>query len=181
MIAAAGILLFAGVGVTVANFTDAATLNLGNGIGDPRRFDIAVRDETGKLQDAVTPEEAVLLPLTRGQAFNEADPVAFEVRFENRDPGLPGDLTIRVFDPDPQAAAELFERLLFTVYLQGSPEPAISGATAAEVNAANLTETGVQPGGTVDVRLEAVIAPGAGVSVAGTATQLGLRAEGETQ
>ncbi|KIP51443.1 hypothetical protein [Leucobacter komagatae] len=182
LLATAGVLLFAGVGITAATFTDTATLNLGGGgIGNPTLFDIAVRDGAGQLQDAELEADAVLLPLTDGEALNETDPVAFEARFENRDPGITGDLVIQVFDPDPQPGDDLFDQLLFTIYLQGASVPAIAGATAAEVNAAQLTEADVQPGGTVDVRLEAVIAPGAGIAVAGTATQLGLKAEGESR
>lgn len=178
--------LVSSVALTAASYTDHAAANFGNGttnsgIGNPNRFDIAVRDSMGVLQDASTPASAVLLPLTSGTAFTETTPVVFEATFANRAPGIAGDLVFSIYDPDDTGATDLFRSLRYTLYLAGSSTPVVANATADALNLAAATSSDVAPGGSVLVRLEAVIAPGAGMSVAGQSTQLGMTAQGESR
>ncbi|QTX03499.1 hypothetical protein [Agromyces archimandritae] len=183
LVAGGGALLLAGIAMTSASFADQAKVNVGGATGIrvdiPVRLDIAVRDGQGGLQDAIEAAEAVVLPSSGAAGFTEHTPVVFEARFENRDPGVTGDLHVTVFDPDVSGAYDLFGQLRFTVYLQGSATPAASGLTAEEVNAASIVET-VHPGGSLDVRIEAVIAAGEAVSAAGKSTQLGIRVDGNS-
>ena len=186
LLVGASALLIAGVTTTAAAFTDEAQLHLGtgspgSGIGNPDRFDIAVRDTNFQLQDAATGADAVALPTDGATEFSESTPVVFNTRFENRDPGITGDLTIRLFDPDDGGNGELFPSLLFTVYLQGASVPSATGVSAEDFNAANIVQPDVAPGSGVDVRLEVVVAPGTGMATAGKSTSLGLRAEGESR
>lgn len=181
-----GILCALSVAATSAAFTDHATLNFGtgapgSGIGNPNRFDIAVKDASGTLQDAATPTAAVVLPLTTGTALSESSPVRLDVRFENRNPGVPGDLLLQVFDPDDTGEGDLFRNLRFTMYVNGSSTPAVTGATAGQLNAAAVTAPNVAPGDGVDVRYDILIAPGTGVASLGKTTQIGASAKGTSR
>ena len=69
----------------------------------------------------------------------------FDVTVANRQPGITGDLTVSLYDPDP-LSQDLFGRLLFTVYLDGAATPAIANASADQVNQAGLVFQGVAPG-----------------------------------
>lgn len=186
-ILAAGIvtLTLAGAGMTAAAYVDQATLNLGSGtpgsgIGNPDRFDIAVSDATGALQDAAAPADAVVLPITGGTMLSELVPVRLDVTVTNRDPGIAGDLTLSVYDPDP-SAGDLFDLLRFTVYLDGSATPAVTDATAQQVADAMLRFEDVQPGEQHTVTVSMVIAENSGVAVAGKTTQVGLLTDGESR
>ncbi|UIN30693.1 hypothetical protein [Microbacterium binotii] len=183
---ASGLILLSAVAFTAASFTDSALLNLGtgaanSGVGNPNRFDIAVRDGAGQWQDAASEAASVVLSPTTGTAFSETTPVTFEATFLNRAPGVAGDLTVKLWDPDPSATADLFEHLRFTLYLDGSSTPAVTGATAAEVNAAGLLFSDVQPGGEHRVTVSATLAAGSGLSVLGKTTAVGVKAEGESR
>lgn len=182
---AALVTLLAGVGLTAAAYTDHATLNLGtgapgSGIGDPDRFDIAVRDAAGQLQDAATPGEAVVLPLTSGTLLSELTPVVFDVTVVNREPGVAGDLTLTVHDPDP-VADDLFDSLRFTVFLDGSTAPAVADATAQQVTDAGLRLDDVAPGEEHRVTVSVLVVADAGLAVAGKTTQIGLLTDGESR
>lgn len=186
LLALAAATLVSSVALTAASYTDDAAANLGNGtansgIGNPNKFDIAVRDSMGVLQDAATPASAVLLPLTSGTAFTETTPVVFEATFANRAPGIAGDLVFSIYDPDDTGATDLFRSLRYTLYLAGSSTPVVSNATADALNLAAATSSNVAPGATVSVRLEVVIATGSGMTVAGQNTQLGMTAQGESR
>lgn len=185
LLLAAGAVLLACGGVTAAAYTDAALVFLGtgsegSGIGNPHRFDIAVRDAQNELQDAVTRADAVVLPVTSDTVFTEGTPVRFDVTIANRTPGVTGDLMLSLYDPDPQSS-DLFGSLRFSLYLDGSATPAITDATADTVNAAGLGFTAVEPGIEHHVRVDAVIATGAGLSVAGTSTAIGLQTNGTSR
>lgn len=185
LILSAGIVALIAAGATSAAYTDYANLNLGtgtagSGIGNPNKFDIAVKDAAGVLQDASTRATAVVLPLTSGTKLKEGVPVRFDVTIANRAPGVLGDLKLSLYDPDPQAS-DLFESLRFTVYLDGSSTAAITLATADAVNAAGLGFTNVNPGAQRQVRVDAVIVQGAGLAVAGKSTAIGLQANGESR
>lgn len=182
---AGAVVLILGAGTTAAAYTDFARLNLGtgaanSGLGNPNRFDIAVKDQAGVLQDAETPQGAVVLPLTTGAAFSETAPVQFDVTVANRQPGILGDLAVSVYDPDPEAA-DPFDKLLFTVYLDGSATPAISNASAAQVNQAGLRFIDVAPGQEHSVKLSVLLAQNSGAQVAGKSTQLGVLTNGESK
>lgn len=181
---AAGVAV-AGVGVTGASWTDRATANMGtgapgSGVGNPHRFDIAVRDASGVLQDAPALAEAVELPLAAGSALSEDEPVRFDVVVVNRDPGVAGDLLVRVVDPDDTGAEDLFAALRFTVRLDGAA-PAVTGATAAEVNAADLLLADVVPGAERTVSLEVVLAPGSTPASLGRTTGIAVAVDGESR
>src|SRR4029453_11127818 len=180
----AAVLIF-GAGTTAAAFTDFAKLNLGtgaanSGLGNPNRFDIAVKDSAGALQDAATPENAVVLPLTAGTAFSETSPVQFDVTVANRQPGITGDLVVSLYDPDPQTS-DLLASLLLTVYLDGSATPAISNASSDQVNQAGLRFQNVAPGQQHQIRLTAILPSGSGGLVADKSTQLGVLTNGESK
>lgn len=186
LISSFGVICVLGLGFTAAAFTDHATINLGtgtqgSGIGDPDRFDIAVRDVTNALRDAPTRAEAVVLPLTAGSKLSELNPVTFKARFENRNPGVDGDLLLRIYDPNDEGPSDLFGALRFTMYLDGATTPVITNATATDVNAAGITASELAPGEGVDVRLDILIAPGTGLAALGKSTQIGAYAEGESR
>lgn len=182
---ASGILLglgaFALVGPSAAAYQDQATVGLGGaGIGNPNRFDIAIADADGAAQDAATPAEAVVLPTDGAAAFSEDAPVGFTAQVVNRDPGLAGDLTLTLTDPDP-VEDDLWSSLRFTVVLDGAAEPAVAGATADEVNAAGLRFDAVAPGQTHTVHIDAVLAPDTAEAAAGKTTSIGLQVDGESR
>lgn len=171
------------LGLTAAAYTDHATVNLGtgvagSGIGNPDRFDIAVRDAAAVLHDAQTPEDALVLALTDGQHLSEISPVVFTVPVVNRDPGLPGDLTLSLYDPDP-VPGDAFDSLCFTISVDGTE--AIAGATAQQVNDAGLRFDDVQPGQEHIVEISALLVADSGLDVAGKSTQIGLQADGESR
>lgn len=181
----AGVVALIAAGATSAAYTDYATLNLGTGagasaLGNPNKFDIAVDDAAGALQDASTRATAVVLPLTTGTTLKEGVPVRFDVTVANRAPGVVGDLKLYLYDPDPQPS-DLFGSLRFTIHLDGSSTAAITMATADDVNAAGLGFTNVNPGAQRQVRVDAVIVQGAGIAVAGKSTAIGLQANGESR
>lgn len=185
VLAGGALALVLGAGTTAAAFTDFARVNLGtgaanSGIGNPNRFDIAVKDSAGNLQDAATPQEAVVLPLSAGSAFSETTPVQFDVTVANRQPGVPGDLTLSLYDPDPEAS-DLFGSLLFTVYLDGSGTPAITNATADQVNQAGLRFQNVAPGQEHAIRLTAILPSDSAAALSGKTTQLGVLTNGESK
>lgn len=169
-------------GITSAAYTDHATLNLGDGgaIGSPNVYDIAVKDDASNLQDANTAAQAVVLPLASGSAFSEDTPVAFEATFVNRTTSLLGDLNVTLFDPDT-TSDDPWDQLRFTVYLNGSSTAAISNASAADVNDADLVMSDVAPGEERLVRLEITIATGQATVLDGTSTHIGVRVKGESQ
>lgn len=182
---AALVTLVAGVGLTAAAYTDHATLNLGtgapgSGVGNPDRFDISVRDAAGDLQDAATPGDAVILPLTSGTVLSELTPVVFDVTVVNREPGIAGDITLTLHDPDP-VAGDLFGSLRFTVFLDGSTTPAVTDATAQQVADAALRLEDVAPGEERLVSVSVLVAANSGMDVAGKSTQIGLLADGESR
>lgn len=186
IILAAGLLIAGTATVTAAAYTDVALVNLGtgapgSGVGNPHRFDIAVADAAGQWQDAPDAASAVVLQPVSGTSFSESSPVVFRATFLNRDPGVAGDLTVRLWDPDPTGAGDLFAMLRYTVTLDGASTPAISGATADQVNAAGLVLEDVQPGVQRRVEVSAVIAGGTGLAAMGTSTAVGIRAEGESR
>lgn len=186
LLASLGVFCVLGLGLTVAAFTDHATVRLGtgaqgSGIGDPDKFDIAVRDATSVLQDAPTAAQAVVLPLTSGTKLSEVTPVVLNVRFENRNPGVAGDLLLRVMDPNDEGASDLFRTLRFTVYLDGSATPTVTNASASDLNAANIAAADRSPGEGVDVRYEVLVAPGTGIAALGKSTQIGAYAEGQSR
>ncbi|RKS90179.1 hypothetical protein DEU37_1499 [Microbacterium sp. AG790] len=185
LILSAGVVAVIAAGATAAAYTDYANVSLGtgtpgSGIGNPNKFDIAVRDAGGTLQDAATRAAAVVLPLTSGTTFKEGVPVRFDVTVANRAPGVAGDLKLSLYDPDPQAA-DLFGSLRFTIYLDGSATAAIANATADAVNTAGLEFANVGPGVEHQVRVDAVIVQGAGIAVAGKSTAIGLQTNGESR
>ncbi|MDQ1129966.1 hypothetical protein [Microbacterium sp. SORGH_AS_0888] len=186
LLLAAGVALVGVVAVTAAAYTDVATLQLGtgatgSGLGNPHRFDIAVADSASQWQDAVTAASAVTLTPTSGTQFSESSPVVMDATFLNRDPGVAGDLTLRLWDPDDTGPTDLFASLLFTVAIDGASTPAISGATAAAVNAADIVIPDVAPGQQPRVTVSAVIAAGSGIAAAGKSTSIGVSAEGESR
>lgn len=177
--------LILGVGMTAAAFTDFAVVSLGagvanSGIGNPNRFDIAVKDAGGILRDAESKATAVVLPLSSGTEFSETKAVQFDLTAANRQPGIIGDLAVSVYDPDPQAS-DLFDNLLFTVYLDGSATPAVENATAAQVNQAGLLFSDVAPGQEHRVKLSVLLAKDTGTQVTGKSTQLGVLTNGESK
>ncbi|MDQ1205228.1 hypothetical protein [Microbacterium sp. SORGH_AS_0862] len=183
---ASGLLLASVVALSAASFTDNALLNFGtgaagSGVGNPDKFDIAVLDAAGQWQDAASPSGAVVLSPTTGAAFSETTPVVFEATFLNRAPGVAGDLTLRLWDPDPAATGDLYDQLRFTVYLDGATTAAVTEATAADVNAAGLVFSDVQPGVEHRVTISAVLADGSGISVIGKTTAVGVMTEGESR
>ena len=182
---AGGLFLVASVAVTHAAFTDNAILNLGtgddaSGIGNPNMFDIAVRDTNGVLQDASTHATAVVLTTTGGTQFSEDTPVVFSTHVVNREPGIVGAIVARLWDPDP-VANDLYADLRFTITLDESATAVVTSATADEVNAANLTFADVVPGGEHVIHVSVLIVSGAGISVAGKATSLGVQFDGVSQ
>lgn len=182
---AALVTLLGGAGLTAAAYSDHATLTLGtgapgSGIGDPDRFDIAVRDAAGRLQDATTPAESVVLPLTSGTLLSELTPVVFDVTVVDREPGIAGDLTLTVHDPDP-VAGDLFGSLRFTVFLDGSTTPVVADATAQQVADAGLRLEDVAPGDEHRVTVSVLLAADSGLAVVGKATQIGLLVDGESR
>lgn len=184
-LAVAGCALILGAGATAASFTDFATGNLtsganGPGIGNPHRFDIAVKDANGKLQDAQTPASAVVLDTTASTGLSESAAVEFEADIVNRNPGITGDLLISVYNPDTENPS-LFGDLLFTVYLDGSAQPAISHATAAQVNSAGLKFTNVLPGEDRKVKLSLVLAKDTTDQAVGKTAEIGILANGESR
>jgi len=184
-LASGALVLAIGAGATAAAFTDVARLNLGtgapgSGIGNPQRFDIAVKDSTGILRDAETPQAAVVLPLSAGTAFSETTPVQFDVTVANRQPGITGDLAVSLYDPDP-VNQDLFGRLLFTVYLDGAATPAVANASADQVNQAGLVFRGVAPGQEHRISLSAILPANSGTQVIGKSTQLGVLTNGESK
>ncbi|MBB6403783.1 hypothetical protein [Arthrobacter sp. AZCC_0090] len=177
--------LVLGVGVTAAAYTDFAVVNLGtgaanSGIGNPNKFDIAVKDAGGILRDADTKATAVVLPLSSGTEFSETKAVQFDMTVANRQPGIIGDLSVSVYDPDPQNS-DLFESLVFSVYLDGSATPAINNATAVQVNQAGLIFKDVAPGQEHRVKLSVVLAKNSATQVTGKSTQLGVLTNGESK
>lgn len=175
----------AGTGVTGASWTDRATAGLGtgapgSGLGNPHPFDIAVRDASGVLQDAPTLATAVELPLAAGSTLSEDEPVRFDVVVANRDPGVAGDLLVRVVDPDDTGADDLFASLRFTVRLDGAA-PVVTGATAAEVAAAGLLLADVAPGAERTVSLEVVLAAGTALASLGRTTGIAVAVDGESR
>lgn len=182
---AALVTLAAGAGLTAAAYTDHATLNLGtgapgSGIGNPDRFDVAVRDADGTLQDAATPGDAVVLPLASGTLLSELTPVVFDVTVVNREPGIAGDITLTLHDPDP-VTDDLFGSLRFTVFLDGSTTPAVADATAQQVADAALRLEDVAPGEERLVSVSVLLVEDSGMDVAGKSTQIGLLADGESR
>ncbi|WP_028707468.1 hypothetical protein [Propionicicella superfundia] len=185
LVLAASALIVLGVASTSAAFTDHAVVNLGtgspgSGVGNPNRFDIAIHDDDDVLQDADTRATAVVLSLTSGTALSETDPVVFDATVLNRDPGVAGDLSIQLYDPDP-VTDDVFAALRFTIYLDGSPTASLTGLTSTEVNAAGLTITDVEPGEEHTIRVSAVLASGTALGNAGKTTQVGLQVEGESR
>lgn len=177
--------LILGLGMTAAAFTDFAVVSLGagvanSGIGNPNRFDIAVKDAGGILRDAESKATPVELPLSSGMEFSETKAVQFDLTAANRQPGIIGDLAVSVYDPDPQAS-DLFDNLLFTVYLDGSATPAVENATAAQVNQAGLLFSDVAPGQEHRVKLSVLLAKDTGTQVTGKSTQLGVLTNGESK
>ncbi|MBT8161618.1 MULTISPECIES: hypothetical protein [Arthrobacter] len=177
--------LACGLGITAAAYTDFAVVNLGtgaanSGIGNPNKFDIAVKDAGGVLRDADSKATAVVLPLTSGTEFSETKAVQFDTTVVNRQPGIIGDLTVSLYDPDPQAN-DLFGGLLFTVYLDGSATPAIANATATQVNQAALRFTDVAPGQEHSVKLSVLLAKNSASTATGKSTQLGVLTNGESK
>lgn len=178
---AGGVVAALGVGATYASFTDQAVANLGSDgnpgvIGNPHVFDIAVTDADGELQDAATREEAVELPVSPGSVLSVHDSIGFTVVFTNREPGVNGDLTIRVFDPDP-VEGDLFDAVRFTVSMDGAA-PAVANATAAQVAAADLGFDDVAPGESREVRVDMRLAAGQSEEVGGLTTRVGILADG---
>lgn len=177
--------LVLGVGMTAAAYTDFAVVNLGtgaanSGIGNPNRFDIAVKDAGGILRDAETKANAVVLPLSSGAEFSETKAVQFDVTVANRQPGIIGDLAVSVYDPDPQNG-DLFDSLLFTVYLDGAATPAVENASATQVNQAGLLFSDVAPGQEHRVKLSVLLAKNSATQVTGKSTQLGVLTNGESK
>jgi len=184
-LASGALVLAMGAATTAAAYTDFARLNLGtgapgSGIGNPNRFDIAVKDNAGVLNDAATPESAVVLPLSAGTAFSETTPVQFDVTVANLRPGITGDLAVSLYDPDP-VNQDLFGSLLFTVYLDGAATPAIANASAEQVNQAGLVFQDVAPGQERRIRLSAILPGNSGTQVIGKSTQLGVLTNGESK
>ncbi|MCA4134032.1 hypothetical protein [Arthrobacter sp. M4] len=184
LILGAGALVI-GATTTAAAYTDFARLNLGtgaagSGLGNPNRFDIAVKDSANALQDAETPADAVVLPLTSGAAFSESAPVQFDVTVANRTPGVTGDLAVTLYDPDAQTD-DLFDTLRFSVYLDGAATPAIANASAQQVNQAGLKFADVAPGQEHSIRVTAILPAGSGAMAPGKATQLGVLTNGESK
>ncbi|MGC4151976.1 MAG: hypothetical protein QM628_02705 [Propionicimonas sp.] len=182
LVLASSVLVFFGLAGTAAAFTDHALLNLGAGgaIGNPNLFDIAIRDANGDLQDAATTADAVILPLTSGDVLSETNAVVFEAHVVNRDPGVAGDLLLRLYDPDEESG-DVFADLRFTIYLDGASTAAAQGLTAAEVNAADLGFTEVDPGDEHTIRVSALLASGTAAAAEDKSTQIGLRVEGESR
>lgn len=181
----AGLALVAAVPLTTAAFTDTATVALGTGkassaVGNPNRFDIAVKDTTGAWQDAGTSGAAVTLTATSGTAFSETDPVVFDVVVLNRAPGVSGDLVVTLWDPDATGATDLYAALRFTVTLDGGSTPAIVNATATAVNAATVAVRGAVPGVQHTVRVSALLAAGTGSAVLGQSTSVGVHVTGQS-
>lgn len=178
------LLLASGTALTSAAFTDQATANLGagatdSGIGNPHRFDIAVRDADGQLKDADSAQTAVVLPLASGTAFSEDTPVRLVVAVTNRDPGVAGHLKISVYDPDP-ATDDLYGSLRFTISLDGNSTPVVTDKTADEVNAAGIAFPNVEPGAEHQIVIDMRLAPGTSLSNQGKSTSIGLKANGES-
>ncbi|KQT96282.1 hypothetical protein [Sanguibacter sp. Leaf3] len=174
-----------GVAITTAAYTDRAVLTLGtgaagSGLGNPARFDIAVRGSDSLLHDGASPQEAVALTLENGSKLSESSPVDFEVVLVNRAPGVSGDLILAVYDPDP-VAADLFDALRFTVYLDGAPTPVLADAPPAQVVEERLAFEGVAPGEERLVTVSVLIAEGSGLDVAGKSTQIGLLVDGQSR
>ncbi len=86
-----------------------------------------------------------------------------------------------MFDPDDTGEGDLFHNLRFTMYINGSSTPAVTGATADQLNAAAVTAPNVAPGDGVDVRYDILIAPGTGVASLGKTTQIGASAKGTSR
>ena len=174
-----------GVGVTTAAYSDRAVLTLGTGaagpaLGNPARFDVAVRDADGLLHDGASPEEAVPLTLASGSRLSESSPVDVDVVLVNRAPGVSGDVTLTVYDPDP-VTDDLFDALRFTVYLDGSPTPALADATSQQMVDEPVPLEGLEPGEERLVTVSVLVAEGSGLSVAGETTQIGLLADGQSR
>lgn len=181
--AAIGLLPVLCVATTSAAFTDAAMVNLGapgaeSGIGNPHVFDIAVEDDAGAYADAATEAEAVTLATSGSPVLSAENPLAMIVEIANRPSSALGDVTIELYDPDP-GDDDVFDALRFDVYLAGSSAPAITGATAVEVNQAALVLGGLTPAETRMVRLEVLL--GETPAVPGASTRIGLRGLGETR
>lgn len=174
-----------GIAITAAAYSDRAVLSLGtgaagSGLGNPVRFDIAARGPDGTLHDGASPQEAVPLTVEDGSKLSESSPVDFEVVLVNKAPGISGDLTLALYDPDP-VADDLFDALRFTVYLDGSPTPVLADATPAQVVDERLTLEGLAPGEEHLVAVSVLIAEGSGLAVAGESTQIGLLVDGQSR
>lgn len=182
---AVAVVSFAVAATTSAAFTDQATVNLGtgaagSGLGNPRLFDIAVTDASAALQDAATPTAAVVLPTTPGSGLSEDNAERLNVTFTNRTTSILGLLTFKLYDPDP-VTADVWADVRFTVYLDGSATPVISGATAAAVNTAAIAVDNVAAGESHVVRVDARLAAGTAVGDLGKTTQIGVRADGQSR
>lgn len=185
VLACCGAALVTALGVTAAAYTDHATVNLGtgapgSGVGNPRMFDIAIRDADSNLQDADTPANAAVLPFLSGTVLSEDTPVEFDATVTNRSSSIDGDLLVRVYDPDP-SSGDPWAHLRFTVYLDGAGTAALTNATADSVNAADLGFTSVAAGESRQVRLSINLEAGAASTLVGKATQIGLRVDGESR
>ncbi|QTX03321.1 hypothetical protein [Agromyces archimandritae] len=179
-VVAAGTLLLGGIAATAASFTDQAVVDLGSGaIGNPGLFDVDVLED-GEFVDAVVPEDAVPMMKTSGSApafTTTGTPVEYQAFFVNSGE-IDGTLTFRVYDPDDTGDGDLFHKLVFTiVLLQSGRESEITGASAEEVNAANIAFDRASKQ-TVTVTIRARLADDA--DVAGLSTQVGVRVEGES-
>ncbi|MFC6356468.1 hypothetical protein [Luethyella okanaganae] len=177
---AGGLVLLLTAGITAAAYFDEATLNLGGtGIGNPNTFDIAVHDQGNALQDAKTPASAVVLTTSGSSAFTVDTPVIFDVTVTNRTTSLKGSIVPVLYDPDP-VTDDLFAKLRFSLYLDGSTSPVATGATADELNALGTAFVDVAAGKEHTVRLSVVLATGTGFAYSGKTTQLGVRMDGES-
>ncbi len=182
-IALLGLVPVIGIAATSAAFTDAAQLTLGasatgQGIGNPDLFDLAVLDDDSAYQDAATEGEAVVLTTAGSALLSETHPLVMLVSIANRPTSPVGDVAIELYDPDP-GTDDVFDHLRFDVHLGDEPAPAITDASADEVNQAGLVLESLQTDEVRTVRLEVLLdevpaIPGAG-------TRIGLRGLGETR
>lgn len=181
LLTAGGLLLAIGASFTAAAYTDVALLGMGSGtttaVGNPHRFDIAVRDANGSWQDAETTSGAVVLPLSGSSSVSTRTAVEFRVELLNRDPGVAGDLFLQLYDPD-SGADDLFSDLLFDVAVDG--DPVAERLSAQALNDRDIAIEQVAPGETHTVSIKATLAHG-GLANAGKTTQLGLRVNGESR
>ncbi|MDR1853034.1 MAG: hypothetical protein LBR21_10395 [Propionibacteriaceae bacterium] len=172
LVAVCGLLLGLSVGATWAALTDRAGLNVAFGSG--QRFDLAI--SLGGLHEAEKARSAVPVQASP-DVLDPFMPAVFSAKVVNKKPGLPGDLSVRLWDPDPEPG-DLFGRLRFFIDIDG--RSVAVGLTAAEINRSGVAMADVEPGEEHNVRVAVLLDPADAAKSAADrrGTAVGLKVEG---